>query len=386
MRITWVTRSFLDYRIPIYKEINKLCGNNLYLIYNEEIVPERLTKIMKYELGERCIPLKGELRIIGKKYNPVSSSKAKNIRIPIQKGLISTIKKTRPDIIITDGFFQWTYAPLIIKLFNKKVKHVMCYEGWQHTERNMQSFRIKYRKIAMKFIDSICCNGTLSKEYVESLGYPSGRISLGNMAADTSYFSEESKKITQDEIDSFRKKMNLKGTVYCFSGRLVQLKGIKELVLAWKNFSINKDVTLFIIGEGPLKKELESYKENNNLSNIVFAGFVNYVDLPIYYKASDIFIIPTLQDNWSLVVPEAMACGLPIMSSIYNGCYPELIKTENGWIFDPLDNNNIESTLTLSYSNLNKEMGLKSKEIVMNYSPKIIANKIFNTISKLIEV
>lgn len=386
MRITWVTRSFLDYRIPIYKEINRLCGNNLYLIYNEEIVPEHLTQIMKNELGERCIPLKGEIRLVGKKKNPVSFSNAKNIRIPIQKGLINTIKNTNPDIIITDGFFQWTYAPLVIKLFNKKVKHVMCYEGWQHTERNMQFFRIWYRKLAMKLIDSICCNGILSKKYVESLGYPSEKISLGNMAADTSFFSEKSSEITQCDIDSFRKRMNLKGTVYCFSGRLVQLKGIKELVVAWKNFSINKNVTLFIIGDGPLKEELESYINDNNLSNIIFAGFVNYVDLPIYYKASDIFIIPTLQDNWSLVVPEAMACELPIMSSIYNGCYPELVTKENGWIFDPLDKVNMESTLSNSYKNINKEMGIKSKEIVLNFTPQIIAGNIFKTLLKLISI
>ena len=386
MRITWVTRSFLDYRIPIYKEINRLCGNNLYLIYNEEIVPEHLTQIMKNELGERCIPLKGEIRIVGKKKNPVSFSNAKNLRIPIQKGLIKTIKNTNPDIIITDGFFQWTYAPLIIKLFNKKVKHVMCYEGWQHTERNMQFFRIWYRKLAMKLIDSICCNGILSKKYVESLGYPSEKISLGNMAADTSFFSKKSSEITQCDIDSFRKRMNLKGTVYCFSGRLVQLKGIKELVVAWKNFSINKNVTLFIIGDGPLKEELESYINENNLSNIIFAGFVNYVDLPIYYKASDIFIIPTLQDNWSLVVPEAMACELPIMSSIYNGCYPELVTKENGWIFDPLDKANMESTLSNSYKNINKDMGIKSKEIVLNFTPQIIAGNIFKTLLKLISI
>lgn len=386
MRITWVTRSFLDYRIPIYKEINRLCGNNLYLIYNEEIVPEHLTQIMKNELGERCIPLKGEIRIVGKKKNPVSFSNAKNLRIPIQKGLIKTIKNTNPDIIITDGFFQWTYAPLIIKLFNKKVKHVMCYEGWQHTERNMQFFRIWYRKLAMKLIDSICCNGILSKKYVESLGYPSEKISLGNMAADTSFFSKKSSEITQCDIDSFRKRMNLKGTVYCFSGRLVQLKGIKELVVAWKNFSINKNVTLFIIGDGPLKEELESYINDNNLSNIIFAGFVNYVDLPIYYKASDIFIIPTLQDNWSLVVPEAMACELPIMSSIYNGCYPELVTKENGWIFDPLDKANMESTLSNSYKNINKDMGIKSKEIVLNFTPQIIAGNIFKTLLKLISI
>jgi glycosyltransferase involved in cell wall biosynthesis len=70
---------------------------------------------------------------------------------------------------------------------------------------------------------------------------------------------------------------------------------------------------------------------------VAFAGAVDYDALPAYYAAADAFIIPTLEDNWSLVVPEAMACGLPILCSKYNGCWPELVcESINGWIFDPL--------------------------------------------------
>jgi glycosyltransferase involved in cell wall biosynthesis len=48
--------------------------------------------------------------------------------------------------------------------------------------------------------------------------------------------------------------------------------------------------------------------------------------------------MPTLEDNWSLVVPEAMACGKPVLCSTLNGCWPELVKDDvNGWTFDPTD-------------------------------------------------
>ena len=53
MRITWVTRSFLDYRVPIYEAINTLCGNQLSLIYNGDVVPPHLTDRIKQMLGER---------------------------------------------------------------------------------------------------------------------------------------------------------------------------------------------------------------------------------------------------------------------------------------------------------------------------------------------
>lgn len=50
MKITWVTRSFLDYRIPVYQELNKLCGRNLTVIYYKDIPPERTQKKIKPQI------------------------------------------------------------------------------------------------------------------------------------------------------------------------------------------------------------------------------------------------------------------------------------------------------------------------------------------------
>lgn len=386
MRITWVTRSFLDYRLPIYEAINNSCGNQLFLIYNGDVVPPHLSDKMKQMLGERCIPMSGEIRLVGKAKNPVSSTKCGGRRIPIQKGLYKEIKKTKPDVILSDGFFQWTLMCVIYKMFHPKVKHVMCYEGWSHTERNAGWLNTFYRKFAGHFIDAICCNGTLSKEYVKGLGYPEGQIYLGNMAADTSFFREESDRVTDEKKDSFRKLFGLNEIVYVFSGRLVQLKGVAELLVAWKSFTEGKEdkVSLFLVGDGPQRSELEQYCRNNKLTNVVFAGRVEYNKLPLYYASSSAFIIPTLQDNWSLVVPEAMACGLPILCSVYNGCWPELVRQENGWTFDPLNKQNMIDVLDESFKNKShfKEVGDNSRRIVEEYTPEIIASTIFGACNK----
>ena len=386
MRITWVTRSFLDYRLPIYEAINNSCGNQLFLIYNGDVVPPHLSDKMKQMLGERCIPMSGEIRLMGKAKNPVSSMKGGGRRIPIQKGLYKEIKKTKPDVILSDGFFQWTLMCVIYKMFHPKVKHIMCYEGWSHTERNAGWLNTIYRKLAGHFIDAICCNGTLSKEYVKGLGYPEGQIYLGNMAADTSFFMEESDRVTDEKKDSFRKQFGLNEIVYVFSGRLVQLKGIAELLAAWGAFSDGKEneVSLLLVGDGPQRNELEKYCQDNSLSNVVFAGRVDYNKLPLYYGSSSAFIIPTLQDNWSLVVPEAMACGLPILCSVYNGCWPELVHQENGWTFDPLNKQNMIDVLDESFKNKPhfKEVGDNSRRIVEEYTPEIIASTIFGACNK----
>ena len=58
MKITWVTRSFLDYRIPVYEAINSLSNNNLTVIYFKDVVPDRCQIKLGVILGNRAIGLR----------------------------------------------------------------------------------------------------------------------------------------------------------------------------------------------------------------------------------------------------------------------------------------------------------------------------------------
>ncbi len=137
-------------------------------------------------------------------------------------------------------------------------------------------------------------------------------------------------------------------TVFLTVSRLIKLKGIDLLLTAWKRFqqSGNKDCALLIVGDGPERRLLEQLCINQSINDIFFAGLVEYDYIHLYYALSDIFVIPTPEDNWSLVVPEAMACGKPILCSRYNGCWPELVQEDfNGWVFDPLSTESIHESL-----------------------------------------
>jgi len=378
MRITWVTRSFLDYRIPVYAELDRLCGHQLTVIFYKDIVPGRCICKLENLIGERAIGLTGEVRLTGKKSAPLSSTKSKGIRLPFQPGLLRAIKKTAPEVMISDGFFQWTYAPLLLRFF-RKIPHVMCYEPTIHTERHAQWYRTLYRKLASHAIDHICCNGVLCREYTEKiLHIPAHKLSTGNMAADSTVLAEKCKAVSVEQRDVFRLQNHWNGTTFLYVGRLVELKGILPLLRAWKNASV-KDATLVLVGEGSQESELKSYCREQRLDNVIFSGAVDYDDLPIYYRAADVFIIPTLQDNWSLVVPEAMACGLPIACSIYNGCHPELVHPENGWTFDPMDTDataNMLAEIICRKTEL-PQMGKNSLEIVAKHTPQMAAENIY---------
>ena len=385
MNITWVTRSFLDYRIPIYIELNKLCNNNLSVLYYKDVVPERCQEKLRAVLGERAVGLTGEFRICGKKNQPLSSMKNNFHRIPIQPGLLKTIKKTKPAIILTDGFFQWTYAAYLYKIFYK-IPHIMLYEGTEHTERNVGLLKIKFRKLASQFIDVIHCNGVLCEAFLKNvLNIKQSKISIGNMASDVTTLQESCKQFSENEKLIFKKSLHLKGNVFLFVGRLVPLKGLNYLLEVWKNLNL-ENFSLLIVGNGEQAQELREYSDKYGLKNIFFEKAVSNDIIYKYFTIADCFIIPTLQDNWSLVVPEAMSCKLPIICSKYNGCHPELVKSVNGWVFDPLNKRSFLETLNTAVKNKNKwkKMGEASLELIEDFSPKIVSTQIFESCRKII--
>ena len=383
MNITWITRSFLDYRIPVYAELDNLCGHHFNLIYNAEVVPERCQNRIHEILGDRAFGLAGEIRLSGKKNAPISSVSRKGIRIPFQPNLLKTARKTKPDVTVSDGFFQWTYASLLLRFWNH-IPHVMCYETTKHTEKHAQFFRTWYRKFASRWIDHICCNGSLCKEYTMALGYPKSRISTGQMAADSEQLAQSCFAIADDAMHAFRSQNGLEGKlVFLFVGRLVELKGLRQLLEAWA--LAKPDAAILLAGDGPERPALEDFCKQNSI-NAVFAGNIDYANIAMFYRAADCLVIPTLQDNWSLVVPEAMSCGLPVATSIYNGCHPELVHPENGWIFDPYDTKGTAEVLKSIVASKAKlpAMGAASRTIVASHTPKHAAAAIYNACQQAI--
>lgn len=377
MRVAWVTRSFLDYRIPVYQALSERVGGNLTVIYNADYVPDRCCKKIESVLGSRAKGLRGELAL---RWFRADGFTNQGLRIPYQRGLIKAVLREQPDVLISDGFFQWTYAALYIRA-TRRIPHVMCYEKTCHTERNAQWYRTAYRRFAMHWIDAMCCNGTLCGQYTESLGFPSDRTTFGHMVADVEGIRRNADAVTAEQIHGLRSRFRLNGFVFLYVGRLIRLKGLQELLAAWSRFTgaVGSDkVTLLIVGDGPQRGELKQVCEREGLDNVRFAGAVDYDDLAIYYRAADVFTIPTLEDNWSLVVSEAMACGLPIMCSVYNGCWPELVSQDNGWTFDPLNTDQTQSVLMDVFASRDRleAMGHASERTVADYTPLTAADAV----------
>jgi len=382
MRITWVTRSFLDYRIPVYAALNKMCGGNLTVIYYKDIPPQRCRDRLKAVLGDRAIAREKELRIGNKPKIDNATKSNTTFRIPVSPGLIKQVIDSKPDVLVSDGFMQWTYAALFVRAF-KRIPHVMCYERTAHTERNAGKLRILYRKFVSRWIDAIDCNGSLTGEYVKGLlGWDDSRLTYGHMVADVTGMQKAVSDITETQARHLRQQLNIRGVMILYVGQLILRKGVDELLSAWSNIAEKIEATLVYVGGGVLEQQLREQIANEHIPNVVLTGAIDYDKIAIYYKAADCFIIPTTEDNWSLVVPEAMACGLPVACSKYNGCHPELVHPENGWVFDCLnqeDTINVFHRVIENRENL-AQMGEESRKIVAIHTAERAAQSIMDAI------
>jgi len=118
--------------------------------------------------------------------------------------------------------------------------------------------------------------------------------------------------------------------------RLVARMGLENLIMAVKKLSEEGvDFILLIGGQGPLEKQLKNMVANNDLSRQVqFAGFIKDQELPLYYQAADVFILPTLAfEGFGLVTLESLSCGTPVLGTPA-GATPEILKQLNpNWVF-----------------------------------------------------
>ena len=143
MKILWVNPSFLDYRIPLYEELNKLCNGDFHLVYSINRIPERCNKKIQQVLKRNAHGLSKEKRFNFGKESDFSNS---HISIPYPSGLYKAIKSVKPDFIIAEGFFQFTPWALWYS-FVHRIPLMIAYERTAHTERNCPSWRRLYANL-----------------------------------------------------------------------------------------------------------------------------------------------------------------------------------------------------------------------------------------------
>lgn len=112
--------------------------------------------------------------------------------------------------------------------------------------------------------------------------------------------------------------------IVLFVGRLIKEKGVIPLLSAAKK----TDKKFLFVGTGPLEETIQKFSKK--YKNIILLGCISQHELPLYYSAADVLIVPSVhEEGFGRVIIEALACGLPVIGS-NRGAIPEAIDESVG--------------------------------------------------------
>lgn len=135
------------------------------------------------------------------------------------------------------------------------------------------------------------------------------------------------------------------GIMFLFVGRLSPEKRVREFIEVWAELFAEEPakpkIHLVIIGEGPEEENIKAaVSKLEAVQSVTLAGPKD--DLLPYYRAADVFVLPSISEGLSNSMLEAMACGVAIMASRVGGAKDAVVEGQSGCLFDPLNRQEIK--------------------------------------------
>jgi 1,2-diacylglycerol 3-alpha-glucosyltransferase len=291
--------------------------------------------------------------------------------------LITTLNKTNPNVVAISGYARpsmlavlcwclWYRKPAI--LLSETTEFDDVRSGWKEI---IKSFIITRFKAAL-------VGGKPHNRYLIKLGMPSDAIFCGyDVVGNDVFHPDRIKSLPRPQEKPFFLAIN----------RFVTKKNLPFLVSAYavyRQLVGNCAWDLVLCGDGELRAELESQIITLELKDYIhLPGFLQQDQLLPYFVHAGCFIHASTQEQWGLVINEAMAAGLPVLVSNKCGCFEDLVlEGTNGFGFDPQNQSQLTNLmLKISSDEVDiNRMGQAALAHIQNFSPDYFASGLLNAI------
>jgi len=291
----------------------------------------------------------------------------------ISPRIIWRLLRARPDVIISGGYsIPSFYACLYCKLSGAKL--IIFSDGTPDYERKLGRLQQIARKVLVPRASGFIAKSKPAADRFEELG-AKGRIFLAPHTTNLAPLLAVG--ATRDWSD--RAELRL----LCV-GRLIPRKGVQHLIRALAGMRpVRRPVSLTVVGSGPQQDELEALARSLEVRGIRFAGFVDQDKLPIHYAAADVFVLPTLDDPFGMVLLEAAASGLALVASKHAGATLDLVQDgESGLVFDPQDEQALSERIARLADSpaLVRQLALAAYNVARSRTPDRTAEKYVSAI------
>jgi glycosyltransferase involved in cell wall biosynthesis len=286
------------------------------------------------------------------------------------------IKENKYDAVVLQSWtnLTWWLAFFACLKFHTPVLFLTdtnIFSDLQKSRLKISLKKILLGKFIFKKANGFFASGKANEQFYKAYGVPERKIvklphwwGYEELLVKAQQLKPEREKIR----DSF----NIRKTdvVFLYAGRFAKEKGLFDLIDAF-NKVVSQKKKIFFVGDGSLRHQLERRVKQLKLKEIYFTGFQPQEILFKFYTMADVFVLPSKEEPWGMVVAEAMCFGLPVITSDRVGAAMDLVKDGyNGFIFSAGNSkelaNCIEKLINLS-SEERLLFGKRSKEIITQW-------------------
>jgi glycosyltransferase involved in cell wall biosynthesis len=283
------------------------------------------------------------------------------------------LSRFRPDAVVSYGYERWPMMGALLWAFCGQIPVLLRNDA--NAIQPFRGFRKWRRRCLAHCLDSqrmgaLVIGRSNTRYWTEQMSLPADRLFWAPYSVDNAYFERESAR-WRPERETVKTRWRVGGRrVVLFVGRLEKVKGLSCLLRAYLRLRKHRsDVALVLAGEGSLRAWVERVVSEEGIPDVVLTGFMQQDEIPQAYAAADVFVLPSEEEPWGLVVNEAMASGLPVVVSDRVGAWVDLVRDgENGYVIPAGDAAALAEAMERVLSGDARAMGERSRQVVKSHS------------------
>lgn len=251
-------------------------------------------------------------------------------------GIGQVVRQGQFDAFLVNGWYTKSYLQAIVACWRTGTPLLVRGDSHLDTPRPglvRAAKEIAYRAFIPRF-DGYLVVGQRARDYYLHYGADPARFHFVPHFVDAGFFRSHA---SAADVAAVRGAIGCgpESLVLLFAGKFIAEKRPADVVRAAAHLAERtvRDVHVVMVGAGPLADEVRAEAARLGI-RASFPGFQNQTEMPAWYAAADVLVLPSVSETWGLVVNEAMACGIPAVVSDAVGCAPDLIRQgETGGTF-----------------------------------------------------
>lgn len=260
-------------------------------------------------------------------------------RLPLTRGRLirfplREMRELRPDVLVLEydrAHFAVTALAATALAGRVCLRVLPNFDAWSRRTW----WREAAKALLFRSVDGAKVPGPAGASLAVRYGLPRRRTWTVTQSIDVVHYGS-ALAVDADERARLRESLHLHGCVFLYIGRLWDGKGVSHLLDAYEIVrAAEPDVSLLLVGDGV--DEARYRARAATLPGVAFAGFVQAFDIPRVAAAADVFVFPTLGDPNGLVVEEALASGLPVITTSAAGDIAARVPDPETTVVPPAD-------------------------------------------------